>query len=134
MFYQSSEPSTCFFYNRTGRSVLYIPGTTEHAQEQQQYARKIRDDTAQKVDQFSSVFHALSESFATFYHSVPDDEGKEKEIDLFLSTVTEHSCQSCYKKNKCWVQNFDKTYDLFLSVFSRSRYILSHFFRNRLRG
>lgn len=67
----------------TKKVAKYIPGTTEHAQEQQQYARKIRDVTAQKVDQFSSVFHALSESFATFYHSVPDDEGKEKEIDLF---------------------------------------------------
>ncbi|MCY8652148.1 stage II sporulation protein E [Bacillus haynesii] len=113
----------------TKKVAKYIPGTTEHAQEQQQYARKIRDVTAQKVDQFSSVFHALSESFATFYHSVPDDEGKEKEIDLFLSTVTEHSCQSCYKKNKCWVQNFDKTYDLMKRVMQETEE--KQYFKNR---
>ncbi|MCY9135502.1 stage II sporulation protein E [Bacillus atrophaeus] len=100
----------------TKKVAKYIPGTAEHIQEQQQYARKIRDVTAQKVDQFSNVFHALSESFATFYQTVPEDQNEDSEVDLFLSKITEHSCQTCYKKNKCWVQNFDKTYDVMKQV------------------
>ncbi|MGG3625407.1 stage II sporulation protein E [Bacillus gobiensis] len=100
----------------TKRVAKYIPGTIEHGQEQQQYARKIRDVTAHKVDQFSSVFQALSESFATFHHTVTDEKKEQIETDNFLSTITEHSCQTCYKKNRCWVQNFDKTYDLMKAV------------------
>ncbi|MEJ8552564.1 stage II sporulation protein E [Bacillus velezensis] len=100
----------------TKKVARYIPGTAEHSQEQQQYARKIRDVTAQKVDQFSNVFHALSESFATFHQTSSDEQAEEGEVDLFLSKITEHSCQSCYKKSKCWVQNFDKTYDLMKQV------------------
>ena len=42
----------------------HIPGTTENTDEQQQYARKIRDVTAQRVEQFSHVFEALSNSFS----------------------------------------------------------------------
>lgn len=99
----------------TRKVARYIPGTVEHLQEQQQYARKIRDVTAQKVDQFSNVFHALSESFATFYQA-SDEQTDDSEVDLFLSKITEHSCQTCYKKNRCWVQNFDKTYDLMKQV------------------
>ncbi|MBD5019308.1 stage II sporulation protein E, partial [Xanthomonas citri pv. citri] len=78
----------------TRKVARYIPGTVEHLQEQQQYARKIRDVTAQKVDQFSNVFHALSESFATFYQA-SDEQTDDSEVDLFLSKITEHSCQTC---------------------------------------
>lgn len=41
----------------------HIPGTVENSDEQQQYARKVRDVTAQRVEQFSHVFEALSNSF-----------------------------------------------------------------------
>lgn len=97
----------------------HIPGTNEHAQEQQLYARKVRDVTANRVDQFSKVFLALSESFATFYEK--SDEGDEQhEIDMFLSTVTEKTCQNCYKKEKCWVQNFSTTYDLMSQIMTET--------------
>lgn len=104
----------------TSKVAKYIPGTVEHVQEQQQYARKVRDVTAKKVDQFSNVFHALSESFATFYESIPEEKKQEEDVDLFLSTITERSCQTCYKKNKCWVQNFDTTYELMKQVMHES--------------
>ena len=42
----------------------HIPGTVENSDEQQQYARKVRDVTAQRVEQFSHVFEALSNSFS----------------------------------------------------------------------
>lgn len=88
----------------------HIPGTTENSDEQQQYARKVRDVTAQRVEQFSHVFEALSNSF-----SQVDERGRveedEKEFDYFLSNVTEKTCQVCFKKDQCWAKNFNTTYD-----------------------
>ncbi|MBT2668192.1 stage II sporulation protein E [Bacillus sp. ISL-4] len=88
----------------------HIPGTVENSDEQQQYARKVRDVTAQRVERFSHVFEALSNSF-----SQVDERGRleedEKEFDYFLSNVTEKTCQLCFKKEQCWSKNFDTTYD-----------------------
>ncbi|MGG4266016.1 stage II sporulation protein E [Peribacillus simplex] len=88
----------------------HIPGTIENSDEQQQYARKVRDVTAQRVEQFSHVFEALSNSF-----SQVDERGRleedEKEFDYFLSNVTEKTCQLCFKKEQCWSKNFNTTYD-----------------------
>ncbi|SFD01568.1 stage II sporulation protein E [Bacillus sp. OV322] len=88
----------------------HIPGTAEHSTEQQQYARKVRDVTAQRVAQFSNVFEALSNSFTQM-----DERGRheedEKELDYFLSNVTEKTCQLCFKKDQCWTKNFDATYE-----------------------
>lgn len=100
----------------TPTSLIYkiakhIPGTTEHADEQQQYARKIRDVTAQRVEQFSHVFEALSNSFSQIDEYVKKEE-EEKELDYFLSNVTEKTCQMCFKKEQCWSsKNFHTTYE-----------------------
>jgi stage II sporulation protein E len=88
----------------------FIPGTTEHAAEQQQYMRKIRDVTANRVEQFSSVFQALSKSFSQ-YGLIHEDKDDEREIDYFLSNVTEKTCQTCFKKEQCWSKNFTTTYE-----------------------
>lgn len=94
----------------TSKIAKYIPGTPEYSAEQQQYMRKMRDVTAQRVEQFSSVFHALSKSFSSFDESL-NDYDQEKELDYFLSNVTAKTCQTCFKKEHCWVRNFDTTYD-----------------------
>lgn len=100
----------------TEKLARFIPGTPEHAQDQQRYARKIRDITVRRVEQFSSVFQALSNSFSQSekWHS---DKDEDREFDLFLSQVTEKTCQTCFKKNQCWGNtHFDKTYELMKSV------------------
>ncbi|MRX72968.1 stage II sporulation protein E [Bacillus lacus] len=117
----------------TAKLAKHIPGTAEHSQEQQQYVRKIRDVTSQRVDQFSKVFYALSESFATFYEKNEDKENLHIETDTFLSAVTERSCQNCYKKEKCWVQNFDTTYDLMKQIMHESEEN-TYFSNRRLRS
>ncbi|MRH44970.1 stage II sporulation protein E [Aquibacillus halophilus] len=89
----------------------YIPGTIEHSKEQEQYLQKVRDVTASRVEQFSNVFQALSKSF-TLEQKTQLDDDSDQEIDYFLSNVTEKTCQSCFKKDWCWAQNFDKTYEL----------------------
>jgi stage II sporulation protein E len=93
----------------------YIPGTQEYALEQQQYMRKIRDVTAQRVSQFSNVFQALSKSFSQYDHDQREEQ-EEREFDFFLSNVTEKTCQTCFRKEQCWVKNFNTTYDLMREI------------------
>lgn len=97
--------------NLTMKLSKHIPGTPEYAAEQQQYMRKMRDVTAQRVSQFSNVFQALSKSFSA--HNEPSgwEENSDREFDYFLSNVTEKTCQTCFKKDHCWARNFDTTYD-----------------------
>lgn len=100
----------------TAKLARYIPGTSEYAQDQQKYARKIRDMTVRRVEQFSSVFQALSNSFSQSERMSEVKDG-EQELDYFLSNVTEKTCQNCYKKNQCWgTDNFDTTYELMKKV------------------
>ena len=91
------------------RLAKFMPGTQEHSNDQQQYLRRMRDVTANKINQFATVFEALSNSFSVYGYV--EDEDKETEADLFLSTITSKTCQTCFKKDQCWVVNFDKTYD-----------------------
>ena len=93
----------------TSRLAKYIPGTPEYTAEQQKYMRKMRDVTAQRVSQFSSVFHALSKSFSKM-EVQPDDNENDREMDYFMSNVTERTCQTCFKKEQCWAKNFNTTY------------------------
>ncbi|NSL52905.1 stage II sporulation protein E [Calidifontibacillus erzurumensis] len=98
------------------RIAKFIPGTDEHAQEQQQYMRKIRDVTAKRVEQFSRLFQALSNSFN--YHGLNghEEDDQQKEIDYFLSNITEKTCQTCFRKSKCWEENFNTTYDYMVEI------------------
>jgi stage II sporulation protein E len=94
----------------TSKIAKYIPGTPEYSAEQQQYMRKMRDVTAQRVTQFSNVFEALSKSFSTL--QVQDETIEtDRDMDYFLSNVTEKTCQTCFKKDHCWTRNFNTTYD-----------------------
>ncbi len=94
----------------TARLAKYIPGTPEHTAEQQKYMRKMRDVTAQRVAQFSNVFHALSKSFSQMEAPPNDNNESDREMDYFMSNVTEKTCQTCFKKEQCWVKNFSTTY------------------------
>ncbi|UOQ49501.1 stage II sporulation protein E [Gracilibacillus caseinilyticus] len=91
----------------------YIPGTVEHTQEQEQYLQKVRNVTAHRVERFSNVFKALSRSFQT---ESSQWQEQDLEVDYYLSNVTEKTCQTCFKKETCWVQQFDKTYQLMRDV------------------
>lgn len=93
----------------------FIPGTEEHSQEQQQYMRKIRDVTAKRVEQFSTLFQALSNSF-NYHGMVGHEDDDHREIDYFLSNVTEKTCQTCFRKAKCWEDNFTTTYDFMVEI------------------
>lgn len=78
------------------RIAKFMPGTQEHSQDQQQYLRRMRDVTANKINQFANVFAALSNSFSVYGYV--EEEDKETEADLFLSTITAKTCQTCFKR------------------------------------
>ncbi|MBO1004444.1 stage II sporulation protein E [Pseudogracilibacillus auburnensis] len=89
----------------------YIPGTTEYSYEERKYLQKIRDVTAQRVEQYSAVFEALSKSFIQSTESQNEQEHMD-ETDYFLSLVTEKTCQMCFMKKRCWQNRFEETYSL----------------------
>ncbi|GAA0353557.1 stage II sporulation protein E [Bacillus horti] len=88
----------------------FIPGTVEHANVQQDYMKRLREVTSHKVEQFSTVFQQLSNSFTMQPTMVEEDQ--DRTLDLFLSQITEKTCQSCFKKEQCWERKFDDTYRL----------------------
>ncbi|WP_158738507.1 stage II sporulation protein E [Alteribacillus sp. YIM 98480] len=88
----------------------YIPGTPEYAREQQKHMKKIRDITALKVERFSNLFQTLSKSFMSS-PDMTDKEMEDKERDELLSKITEKTCQTCFRKERCWVNQFHETYD-----------------------
>jgi stage II sporulation protein E len=93
----------------------YVPGTREHSMHQQQYLKKIRDVTANRVERFSTLFQALSNSFQSVGSTI-NEEDSSREVDLFLSNITEKTCQTCFKKEQCWAANFNTTYDLMTNI------------------
>ncbi|MBB3909145.1 stage II sporulation protein E [Anoxybacteroides rupiense] len=97
----------------------YVPGTVEYMNEQQQYVRKVRDVTAQRVSQFSRVFQALANSFSSD-RLLSDHEYSEREVDYFLSNIAEKTCQTCFRKEQCWSQQFDTTYDYMKQIMTEA--------------
>lgn len=99
----------------TNKLASYIPGTQEYASEEQQYLRKLRDVTAHRIEQFSTLFRTLSNSFKD--PVLFQDESKQtREVDLFLSNITEKTCQTCFRKKYCWSTHFNTTYDFMKDI------------------
>src|SRR5699024_8756204 len=83
--------------------------TTEYLYEERKYLKKLRDVTAQRVGQYSTVFDALSKSFIQSADKSKDQNAQE-ETDYFLSLVTEKTCHLCFMKEHSSEKNFDTTY------------------------
>ena len=86
----------------------FVPGTDENNTVQQSYARRLRDVTAAKVEQFSELFAELSRSFHEDTHGLRREE--EAHLNQFMSDVMEKSCGQCRLYRQCWEKNFIKSY------------------------
>lgn len=86
----------------------YIPGTHENIQSQQEYARRVRDMTAKKVEQFSELFSELSRSFSSRYKRPQQDE---EYLQQFVANVSNSICVNCRKYDECWGSKFYQTYN-----------------------
>lgn len=100
----------------TPRSMIrtisrYVPGTNEHAKSQHDYAKRVREVTADRVSQYSEVFSQLSRSFGQLNNNVTT-LNKEEEIGHFMNAVAERSCASCHRQNACWEDKFFHTYKM----------------------
>ncbi len=98
----------------TPRSMLrtvakYVPGTAENVKSHHDYARRVRDITAGRVEQFSEVFRQLSRSF-TFVSQEHDPARKEEDVGHFMNAVAGKACASCWKQKQCWDDKFYSTY------------------------
>ncbi|MDF2668217.1 MAG: stage sporulation protein [Paenibacillus sp.] len=98
----------------TPRSVIrtiakYVPGTQENLKSQHEYAKRVRDITAGRVEQFSEVFRQLSRSFKQITQ-VDEKEQKDEEIGHFMNAVSQEACANCWKKKQCWENKFYDTY------------------------
>lgn len=89
----------------------YVPGTQEHAKTQHEYAKRVRDITAERVAQFSQVFKQLARSFGQVSSS-GEIAKRGEEMDHFMNAVTEGACATCYRRNTCWDGKFYQTYKL----------------------
>ncbi|CAM4517249.1 stage II sporulation protein E [Paenibacillus endophyticus] len=100
----------------TPRSMIrtisrYVPGTNEHAKSQHDYAKRVREVTADRVSQYSEVFKQLARSFGQL-NSSATTLNKEEEIGHFMNAVAERSCASCHRQNACWEDKFFHTYKM----------------------
>ncbi|WP_272944768.1 stage II sporulation protein E [Gorillibacterium massiliense] len=97
----------------TGKGLVrglsrYIPGTQENMKSHYEYAKRVRDITAGRVEQFSEVFRQLSSSFKQL--NGDSEDRKEAEREHFMDAVAEKACASCYRKDVCWNGQFYQTY------------------------
>ncbi|ASA25044.1 stage II sporulation protein E [Paenibacillus donghaensis] len=87
----------------------YVPGTADHSRTQHEYARRVRDLTADRVTEFSQVFRQLSSSFGQIPRA--SEAGKtDREMEDFMNTVTEGACKGCIRQSHCWDSKFYQTY------------------------
>lgn len=95
----------------------YVPGTQDHTKSQHEYAKRIRDITAERVTRFSQVFRQLSRSFDQM-SGAGEQVQKEGGMDHFMNAVAEGTCASCFKRTQCWDAKFIQTYKYMTDVMS----------------
>ncbi|MEX2459903.1 MAG: stage II sporulation protein E [Paenibacillaceae bacterium] len=98
-----------------GTLAKYIPGTRENMRSQYEYARRVRDLTAGKVEQFSEVFRMLSNSFRQI---AVQGETVKREIEdgHLMNEVANKTCTTCWKRKECWEGKFNQTYTFMMEV------------------
>lgn len=89
----------------------YVPGTGEHAKSQHEYAKRVREVTAERVVQFSDVFRQLSRSFGQLNQKATEVK-RDEEIARFMNAVAERSCMTCHRRNACWEDKYFHTYNM----------------------
>jgi stage II sporulation protein E len=114
----ASAASVLFFFTpRSATDFLskYVPGTPHYAQNQRDYAQKVRDLTAERVARFSEVFRQLSGSFRQLTEA-GEVTRENRDFDHFAGAVHEKACASCRRRGQCWDTQFFQTYKLFTDM------------------
>lgn len=82
----------------------YVPGTTEHTNSQHEYAKRMRDMTAERVQQFSKVFDQLSQSFKQAAPAAASDMplSEEEAAKGVIEAASVVTCGACPRRQACW--------------------------------
>lgn len=110
---ESSIAIILFFF--TPKSLIkelakFIPGTKEYHTQYQDYVAKVRNITSKKIDQFANMFNQLAVSFKDISSKSVLEQNEQ--IDHFMSKISENHCSTCWKRNRCWNDEFFQTYRL----------------------
>ncbi|WP_442956006.1 stage II sporulation protein E [Paenibacillus sp. MMO-58] len=95
----------------------YVPGTNEHAKSQHEYAKRVRDVTAERVSQYSEVFRQLSKSFGQLNNTAGAVK-QEEELNHFMQAVSARSCADCHRNKACWEGKYFQTYQMMKDMIS----------------
>jgi stage II sporulation protein E len=85
----------------------FVPGTQENMMTHYDYAKRVRDITASRVQQFSEVFRQLSSSFKQL---TIGGSRREAKVSHFMNAVAEKTCAACFRREQCWNEKFYGTY------------------------
>ncbi|WP_044641832.1 stage II sporulation protein E [Risungbinella massiliensis] len=86
----------------------FIPGTVDNQTAHQEYVRRLRDVTAQRVEKFQDLFQELATSFRD--DTTKRRQEEEDQVHQFVNEVMEKSCMGCRRFGQCWEQNVMRTY------------------------
>lgn len=97
-----------FFLKNVAR---FIPGTEENEKSHDEYMKKVRDVTVNKIMKFSNLFSQLSEAFiqVAVHNRKEKEEHDPLDMHEFMAGITERSCQTCWKKDRCWSEQASET-------------------------
>lgn len=79
----------------------YVPGSQENNKSHYEYAKHIRNVTADRVSHFSETFKQLSNSFYPNYSASKMMTQEERVIE-FIDAVALESCKNCHRQKSCW--------------------------------
>ncbi|OEG00305.1 stage II sporulation protein E [Vulcanibacillus modesticaldus] len=88
----------------------FVPGTNEYHHYYQDYITGIRNITSKKIEQFANMFSQLANSFQDI--SISPRLEQNEQVNHFINHVTKSNCDVCWKRKKCWDEEFFKTYNL----------------------
>lgn len=86
----------------------YVPGSQENNKSHYEYAKHIRNVTADRVSHFSEMFQQLSNSFYPNY-SANKVATQEERVIQFIDAVALESCKNCHRQKSCWGDKVHQT-------------------------
>jgi len=87
-----------------------------YARDGNRYASKLKELTVNRLEEFSRVFHNLSQAFSQISQS---DVIRSKEgINRLLDVVASEVCTGCTFYRNCWQRNFYATYNYMFDLIS----------------
>ncbi|MGL4522737.1 MAG: stage II sporulation protein E [Bacilli bacterium] len=98
----------------------------EEILQNEQYVRKLRDITAERVGKFSSLFKEVANSFNK-YGLLPEVKTVEEDHEDYIEQAHALVCMNCERRKHCWAE---ERADYTREIFSQTRIEVMH---NRLR-